>query len=372
MPYFPDGNLRNVVRQLHTHQIREAFRQTILALEYFHDQRVVHRDVKPANILVQQKDPIRIVLADFGFVSLGDPKTTVGTEGYMAPEIAYNREFGKVEQYTSSVDIYALGISLLECLQVKVAARSNFDETRYFRNVGKVLSEALDHSDDIERRSGIQLAGEMVSFKPGLRPTAKDCRECRTWLSRWTSIPIDSVPPICRDFEQFEAETRPQNNPIEALSLEHSLNNFLPEQVVNSKRRTEYLAFILRNFTSKYPGLADCCSRGPTVAETRICQILETLPAWSDDDSECQTMDITEHSDRIPRCMTEYTKKLHGQPDWINKMRSLARALASDPVYTNDHVSPPNGPQSADTVRQTSWKDQAIAAGRFRAHLHNE
>nr|WP_301539666.1 serine/threonine-protein kinase [Nocardioides sp. zg-DK7169] len=68
--------------------------QTLSALEAVHDARVVHRDVKPANLLLEPTGPRRphVRLTDFGIaVPVDQPRmtlssTTLGTPGYMAPE----------------------------------------------------------------------------------------------------------------------------------------------------------------------------------------------------------------------------------------------------------------------------------------------
>jgi serine/threonine protein kinase len=67
---------------------RTYFHMLIEALEYIHSKGICHRDIKPENILLD-KDFI-LKLTDFGFgtyLSRGELKTYLGTEGYMAPEI---------------------------------------------------------------------------------------------------------------------------------------------------------------------------------------------------------------------------------------------------------------------------------------------
>ena len=83
------------------------------ALSYAHRQGVVHRDVKPGNVLVGHDG--RVKLADFGIARLvGDAVrhtttgTTIGTVSYLAPEQVSG------DALTQAVDIYALGLVLLE------------------------------------------------------------------------------------------------------------------------------------------------------------------------------------------------------------------------------------------------------------------
>ena len=84
------------------------------ALAFVHDHTIVHRDVKPSNILMTAHGEAR--LGDFGIARLLDASTltvagtTLGTAAYMAPEQLEDHQVGP------GADIWSLGMVLLECL----------------------------------------------------------------------------------------------------------------------------------------------------------------------------------------------------------------------------------------------------------------
>jgi serine/threonine protein kinase len=95
-------------------QAQQVARDLARALAHVHAQRVVHRDVKPSNILLAPDG--RALLSDFGIAKLADDtrltaaRTTIGTAAYLAPE-----QIGGGET-TGAADVYALGLVLIEAL----------------------------------------------------------------------------------------------------------------------------------------------------------------------------------------------------------------------------------------------------------------
>jgi serine/threonine protein kinase len=86
------------------------------ALAYAHQHNVVHRDVKPANIMVTKEGVVKVV--DFGIARLTDmsmtqPNMMIGSRAYMSPQLY------KGERADARSDIWAVGVSLYELLAFK-------------------------------------------------------------------------------------------------------------------------------------------------------------------------------------------------------------------------------------------------------------
>ena len=127
LPYLSGGSLRDLLAHRGSISLTETatyLDQASSALAYAHAHGVIHRDIKPNNLLIHNDG--RLVLADFGIArimqdtgktidsTLTSPSIFIGTPNYMAPEMVQG---GPVDH---RVDIYELGIVLFHMLSGRV------------------------------------------------------------------------------------------------------------------------------------------------------------------------------------------------------------------------------------------------------------
>ncbi|HET9111580.1 MAG TPA: protein kinase [Ktedonobacterales bacterium] len=192
LPFLDGGTLRQKIAgpRLSTQEVCQYMIQIALALHHAHEKGIIHRDVKPSNMMLHNERPGAILLTDFGTAKIqnaqGLTKTgaTVGTPEYMSPEQAQGLD---VDQRS---DIYSLGCSMYEALAgrppflganpVSVLYQQVHAQPTYIRSYNTetpralwdILHRCLAKQPDARYGTARSLAEDLQPFAEGLiQPT---------------------------------------------------------------------------------------------------------------------------------------------------------------------------------------------------------
>jgi serine/threonine-protein kinase len=191
MEYLAGRTLGQVIREegpLPVERTADLLAQVADALDYAHGQGVLHRDVKPANVMVAERQGrLHVTLMDFGLVkamsessTLTSTGTTLGSPEYMAPEQA---DPNRRDEVGPATDLYALGIVAYQMLTGRVPFPGNTPATlnahlhlsppdpRQVRpdlpeRVAAVLRQALSKAPDERYSTGAALVAALRAAQP--------------------------------------------------------------------------------------------------------------------------------------------------------------------------------------------------------------
>ncbi|CAO3587650.1 unnamed protein product [Absidia cylindrospora] len=174
-----------------------VMKSVLTGLEYLHSHDIVHRDMKPENLLFKNQDnDADLVICDFGIAKVGNEDNTLdticGSPGYVAPEVLLRKSYG------APVDMWAIGVITYTLLcgyqpfqaedQVELTdeithARYEFHE-RYWRNVSQ------DAKDFIRC---------LLQLDPSKRPTARQALENK-WMTGKDALDVDILDTVRDNF----------------------------------------------------------------------------------------------------------------------------------------------------------------------------
>ena len=242
-------------------QALDAFRDTMLGLEYLHYQGIIHRDIKPANLLWTSAR--RVKISDFGVSYLGKPireneindeiaeadeedidearelAKTVGTPAFYAPELCDPGLFDSAKrtdrpQITGQIDVWALGVTLYGmifgrlpffgvtayAMYEKIATQEVFIPRMRLRAVEDALNEASNSNkrpDDILEYEEVDeelrdLLEKLLEKQPSKRISLKEVKE-HPWVVR-------GISDISAWMDQTDPSVQSQGKKIEVSNQE--------------------------------------------------------------------------------------------------------------------------------------------------------
>ncbi|KAK3940487.1 Pkinase-domain-containing protein [Diplogelasinospora grovesii] len=217
------------------------FRDLMLGIEYLHSQGVVHRDIKPDNLLLTDDDVLKVV--DFGvsemFEKTHDMKThdmrtskSAGSPAFLPPELCVAKH-GDVSG--KAADIWSMGVSLY-CLKY---GRIPFERSGVLEMFEAIKTETPKMPDD-ENEQFMDLMKKLMERDPDKRITMAELRACtpleseHPWVTKGGEDPLLSFEENCSD-------------PVDAanaLEVNHALTRKMTHLVCVMKAVTKFKSLL--------------------------------------------------------------------------------------------------------------------------------
>ncbi|CAM9317993.1 unnamed protein product [Chrysoparadoxa australica] len=172
----------------------------VRALQYLHEQQLIHRDIKSSNFLLDCN--WRCKLSDFGMaraVAKDGKMTICGTDEYMAPEMLFDEDF------SYPADIFSFGMVLLEIITRQKVGSNKFATRTPAKLFALEPEEIKQFAPEDTPQSLLTLAIQCLEYEAEERPSASDVA---AWLEDLChDLPDDDIPvPYMPDIPEIEEE----------------------------------------------------------------------------------------------------------------------------------------------------------------------
>jgi eukaryotic-like serine/threonine-protein kinase len=303
--------------------------QLLDALTYCHRQGVIHRDIKPQNIIITPEG--RAVLVDFGLAKLvnpDDPRTRTVMRGLGTPEYAPPEQYDTREGHTDArTDIYSLGATLYYALvgvsPPTVSARIVSEDLVPLRKHRKDASEAVDRA-----------LSKALALKPAHRfQSATEMR--RALLSGSAMSTTTLLPRLVSSRWRWAAVAAVLVTLGLGLPLAREVNS---EEVLPA---TATLAATATTSPSPTP------TASPTPSPTAVREIIATPTATM---TQTPTPTLTPTATRIPATATPTSTPLPPPTSTPKRVQITASPTTEPPTET---PTPPPPPTPTETPRPT-------------------
>ncbi|KAF8657614.1 hypothetical protein HU200_059761 [Digitaria exilis] len=219
LEFVPGGSIQSLLGKLGSFPepvIKKYTKQILQGLEYLHNNAIIHRDIKGANILVDNKGCIK--LADFGaskqvakLATVTAAKTMKGTPHWMAPEVIVG------SGHSFSADIWSVGCTVIEMATGKPPWSQQYQEVALLFHVGTTKSHPPIPEHLSPEAKDFLL--KCLQKEPELRSTASDLLK-----HPFVTGEPDELQPLNRAGHKDSFNEIPAHDIPNGLGLNHSSN----------------------------------------------------------------------------------------------------------------------------------------------------
>lgn len=171
-------------------EARFFFQQLLSGVSYCHSMQICHRDLKLENTLLDGSPTPRLKICDFGYSKSAllhsQPKSTVGTPAYIAPEVLQRKEYdGKI------ADVWSCGVTLYVMLVGAYPFEDPEDPKNFRKTIGRIMGVQYSIPDYIRVSADCRhLLSRIFVADPAKRITIPDIKQ-HPWFLK--NLPKDLV-----------------------------------------------------------------------------------------------------------------------------------------------------------------------------------
>ncbi|XP_028401929.1 serine/threonine-protein kinase Nek4-like isoform X2 [Dendronephthya gigantea] len=333
---------------LEERQIVEWFVQIAMALQYLHDRRILHRDLKTQNIFLTKSKIIKV--GDLGIAKVlenaSDMATTlIGTPYYMSPELFSNKP------YSYKSDVWALGCCLYEMCTLKHAFNAKDMNSLVYKILkGKLPTMPKIYSDDL-----CDIIRSMLGQDPDKRPSVARLLR-HSFIKKQIALFLEGTKNRQKKNLKSKEAQGTTNTPESSKASDSGYSGMDSHEDPKTKNSAKSKPSGNKDSNGRNERYVDLKEKGARESGSRVV-------------SKDKASKIPSHEQRQVKEVTKITKKPHnelqsqdkraaeidGRPESSDRQSSASRPLPPKPPSRNI-VDPSNNPDTRVARERRRYK----------------